>query len=284
MLSAEEITAYHAQGYTLVEGAVAPALLAEINRIVDDFVAQARGVTANNEVYDLETTHTPEAPRVRRLKEPVERHPLFWELVRSPGVIGPVTQLLGPDLRLHGSKLNMKAAGYGAAVEWHQDWAFYPHTNDDLLAVGVMLDDVALENGPLMVVPGSHRGKIYDHHHDGYFHGAVNLAVETPDLASAVTLTAKAGSMSIHHVRMLHGSAVNRSSSSEVDTSTTATGGSRSRPTTATGRSRPSTVKPSRIAGLRSRTRAYAVARLSTSSRPAKSNAFCAMYTSASPA
>ena len=212
MLSADQITADRSLGYTLAQGAVAPALLAEINRIVDDFVARARGVTANNEVYDLEASHTPEAPRVRRLKEPVERHPRFWELVRSPGVIGPVIQLLGPDLRLHGSKLNMKAAGYGAAVEWHQDWAFYPHTNDDLLAVGIMLDDVALENGPLMIVPGSHRGKVFDHHHDGYFHGAVNLAVETPDLADAAILTGKAGSMTIHHVRALHGSAINRSS------------------------------------------------------------------------
>ena len=110
MLSTEQIAAYHAQGYTLVEGAVPPALLAEINGIVDDFVAKARGVTANNEVYDLESTHTPEAPRVRRLKEPVERHPRFWDLVRSPGVIAPVTQLIGPDLRLHGSKLNMKGS------------------------------------------------------------------------------------------------------------------------------------------------------------------------------
>ena len=212
MLSADRVAAYHAAGYTLVEGAVAPALLAEINRIVEEFVARARGVTANNEVYDLEASHTPEQPRVRRLKDPIDRHPLFWDVVRSPGVIGPVTQLLGPDVRLHGSKLNMKAAGYGAAVEWHQDWAFYPHTNDDLLAVGIMLDDVALENGPLMVVPGSHRGRIYDHHHDGFFAGAVNLAVEKPDLASAATLTARAGSMSIHHVRALHGSALNLSS------------------------------------------------------------------------
>jgi phytanoyl-CoA hydroxylase len=211
MLSPEDIAAYRSVGYVLVEGAVPPDSLARINEIVDDFVAKARGVTANNEVYDLESTHTPEAPRVRRLKEPVERHPLFWELVRSPGVIGPVTQLLGPDVRLHGSKLNMKSAGYGAAVEWHQDWAFYPHTNDDLLAVGIMLDDVALENGPLMVVPGSHRGKIFDHHHDGYFAGAVNLATERPDLAAAATLTAKAGSMTIHHVRALHGSALNLS-------------------------------------------------------------------------
>jgi phytanoyl-CoA hydroxylase len=43
----------------------------------------------------------------------------------------------------------MKSAGYGAPVEWHQDWAFYPHTNDDLAAVGIMLDDCDLENGPI---------------------------------------------------------------------------------------------------------------------------------------
>ena len=51
------------------------------------------------------------------------------------------------------SKLNTKFEKGGSAVEWHQDWAFYPHTNDDVLAVGVMLDDVNLSNGPLMVIP-----------------------------------------------------------------------------------------------------------------------------------
>src|SRR5205823_12041102 len=132
-LSTDQAAPYHTRGYTETEKTMPPTLLAEINRIVDEFVAQARRSTANNEVYDLEASHTPEAPRVRRLKKPVERHPLFWEVVRSPGVIGPVTQLLGPDLRLHGSKLNMKAAGYGAAAEWHQDRAFYPHTQDDPL-------------------------------------------------------------------------------------------------------------------------------------------------------
>src|SRR5215468_12481858 len=211
MLSADQIAAYRSQGYTLAADAVAPALLAEINRIVDDFVARACGVTANNEVYDLETTHTPEAPRVRRLKEPVERHPLFWELVRSPGVIGPVTQLLGPDLRLHGSKLNMKAAGYGAAVEWHQDWAFYPHTNDDVLATGIYLDDCGMENGPLLVVPESHRGPIYDHHANGYFTGAMDPELETAAYDRAVPLVGEAGSMTIHHARLVHGSALNTS-------------------------------------------------------------------------
>ena len=38
-------------------------------------------------------------------------------------------------------------------MEWHQDWAFYPHSNADVLAVGVMIDDIDTENGPMMVVP-----------------------------------------------------------------------------------------------------------------------------------
>ena len=46
------------------------------------------------------------------------------------------------NILLKSSKLNTKFEKGGSAVEWHQDWAFYPHTNDDVLAVGVMLDDV----------------------------------------------------------------------------------------------------------------------------------------------
>src|ERR1700674_451428 len=199
MLTKGEIEQYRELGYLVVPDVFDAQLLAEIRRTVDAIVADAGKVTTHTDVYDLEESHTPQAPRVRRIKTPHKHFPFFAELTRNPRITGILAQLIGSDVRLHGSKLNMKAAGYGAAVEWHQDWAFYPHTNDDLLAVGIMLDDVALENGPLMVLPGSHRGKIYDHHHDGYFAGAVNLAVEAPALAAAATLTAKAGSMSIHH-------------------------------------------------------------------------------------
>ena len=60
-------------------------------------------------------------------------HALFDQIVRSAPVLDILKKLLGPGLRLHGSKLNMKSAQYGSPVEWHQDWAFYPHTNDDIL-------------------------------------------------------------------------------------------------------------------------------------------------------
>jgi ectoine hydroxylase-related dioxygenase (phytanoyl-CoA dioxygenase family) len=114
-------------------------------------------------------------------------------------------------VRLHGSKINMKAPHYGSPVEWHQDWAFYPHTNDDLLAVGVMLDDTTVENGAMLVLPGTHRGPVYDHHADGSFCGAMDPSGVDLDFSKAVPTVGPAGSMSFHHVRLVHGSAQNTS-------------------------------------------------------------------------
>ncbi len=120
-------------------------------------------------------------------------------------------KLWGPSIRFDVSKLNLKAAGYGAPVEWHQDWAFYPHTNDDLAAVGIMIDDVDDRNGPLLVIPGSHKGPIFDHHADGVFCGAMDPARGELDYRTAVPLTGPAGSITIHHARTVHGSATNSS-------------------------------------------------------------------------
>jgi phytanoyl-CoA hydroxylase len=212
MLTKAQIEQYRELGYLVVSDVFDADLLAEIRRTVDAIVADAGKVTTHTDVYDLEESHTPQAPRVRRIKTPHKHFPFFAELTRSPRITGILAQLIGPDIRLHGAKLNMKSAGYGAAVEWHQDWAFYPHTNDDVLATGLYLDDCGMENGPLLVVPGTHKGPVHDHHADGYFAGAMAPEIEGLDYAKAVPLTGKAGSMTIHHARLVHGSALNTSS------------------------------------------------------------------------
>jgi ectoine hydroxylase-related dioxygenase (phytanoyl-CoA dioxygenase family) len=104
----------------------------------------------------------------------------------------------------------MKSAQYGSPVEWHQDWAFYPHTNDDILAIGVLLDDTTEANGPLLCVPGTHLGPVYSHHGpDGHFCGSIDPGEIEELIPRAVPLMGPAGSMSFHHVRTLHGSAQN---------------------------------------------------------------------------
>jgi len=205
-------SAYQRDGFVVVPDLLGPQPLAELREIIAKLVSASKAVSTHTAVYDLEPGHSAAEPRVRRIKTPHKVHPAFEAVVRSAPVMEVLTELLGPNLRLKSSKLNMKAARYGSPVEWHQDWAFYPHTNDDLLAIGVMLDDMDLDNGPLMVVPGSHKGPIWNHHdEDGRFCGVVNPDDIKHEIASAVVLTGRAGTMSFHHVRALHGSALNTS-------------------------------------------------------------------------
>jgi hypothetical protein len=115
----------------------------------------SRAVTESNDIYDLDKGHTPENPRLTRVKLSHKRDPYFWDLIRNSRLTEVLNDLLGPDTNLLTSKLNTKAPGGGRAVEWHQDWAFYSATNDSLLAFGLMLEDVDASNGPLMVIPGT---------------------------------------------------------------------------------------------------------------------------------
>ncbi|MCV2886843.1 phytanoyl-CoA dioxygenase family protein [Ruegeria aquimaris] len=212
VLSPAQIARYRETGYLVLENRVPPPVIAAIRAEIARFTDEARGMTSSNDRLDLEDSHRPGAPRLRRIKLPHKISPVMRDLLYSDTILAPVRDLIGPDLRLHTTKLNMKSAGFGAAVEWHQDWAFYPHTNDDVLAVGVMIDDMAADNGPLMIFPGSHRGPIHNHHANGHFVGAMDLAACGFDARDAVTLTGPAGSISIHHARTVHGSALNRSS------------------------------------------------------------------------
>lgn len=209
MLTDAQKSFYEANGYLMVENVVTADQLARLRQITADLVEASRTVTESNAVYDLDRGHGPDTPRLTRIKVPHKQDPYFWKVLQNSGVTEVLTDLLGPDTTILTSKLNTKAPGGGAAVEWHQDWMFYPHTNDDLLAFGLMLEDVDEDNGPLMVIPGSHRGPLLDHSVGGVFAGAINPDDPLFEPDKAVTLTGKAGSMTVHHARALHGSAPN---------------------------------------------------------------------------
>jgi phytanoyl-CoA hydroxylase len=211
MLSQAQIDEYNEIGAIVVPNVLSAEEVAGLRRVTDEFVEKSRAVTQHDDIFDLEDTHTPSQPRVRRIKSAHLHDPVYAALVDHPGIVAVLKSLWGPNIRFDTAKLNLKAANFGAAVEWHQDWAFYPHTNDDLAAVGIMMDDMEQANGPLMIVPGSHKGPVYDHHADGKFCGAMDPAKCDIDFNSAVSLNGPAGSISVHHVRAVHGSAVNTS-------------------------------------------------------------------------
>lgn len=211
MLSDTQRAFYNENGYLKIENAVTPKELARLQQITYGLIDASRSVTQSDDRYDLDSGHSADNPRLTRIKLPHKIDPYYWQILVQSKVTQVLNDLLGPDTILGTTKLNTKAPGGGAAVEWHQDWAFYPATNDSLLAFGLMLEDVDEANGPLMVIPGSHKGPVLSHHHDGVFCGAINPDDPLFEQDKAVTLTGKAGDMTVHHVRALHGSAPNRS-------------------------------------------------------------------------
>ena len=209
MLSQEQIDSYHENGYLTVENVLSADELDALQRVTDEFIDRSRLVSEHNDVFDLEPNHSPQNPRLRRIKDPINQHEVYDQTLRHDGILDIVEQLIGKGVRCNGNKLNMKAKAHGAAVEWHQDWAFYPHTNDDLMAVGVAIDAMTEENGCMLMVPGSHKTELTSHHENGVFVGAVADPDFNPQRVEKCLVGA--GGISLHHVRTLHASAPNHS-------------------------------------------------------------------------
>ncbi|MBT3717012.1 MAG: phytanoyl-CoA dioxygenase family protein [Deltaproteobacteria bacterium] len=202
---------YEKQGFILVENLFDETHVIELQRVTEELIEQSRGHQKSDEKFDLEPDHSQANPRVQRIKVPHKQHKVFAKALRNSMLLNVLQILIGNNVRFRNSKLNIKAAKGGSEVDWHQDWAFYPHTNSDLLAVGIMLDDIDEDNAPLMVVPQSHLGKTLNHHYRGVFSGAVDLKEEKVDYSTSYKITGKAGSTSFHHVKALHGSGPNQS-------------------------------------------------------------------------
>ena len=210
-LTKDEVNFYNDQGYLLVEDVISENQHKEMLALVDGFFEKSKMIRENDNIFDLEDGHSSDNPRLKRIKQPHQHSQFFWDIIKESKIEEILKDILGDSVSLKTSKLNTKAPGGGAAVEWHQDWAFYPHTNDNVLALGLMLNDVDIDNGPLMVIPESHKGPVLSHFNNGVFCGAIDPDDSDFDMSKAVTLTGKARSMTIHHARTLHGSSPNNS-------------------------------------------------------------------------
>jgi len=210
-LSTKQIKKYNEDGFVIIDNVIDEDFLNKVKLATTKIVEKASLINNSNDQYDLADNHSRSKISVRRIKQPHSFDNTFKDLLYYPSVIQKVKSLLGPNFRLHNGKINLKSPSAGDLVDWHQDWAFYPHSNDDVLAVGIMLDDMTSENGSVLFIPGSHKGKIYNHHHNGYFAGAIDIEKDNIDLSDAFEVTGKAGSITIHHARLLHASKPNNS-------------------------------------------------------------------------
>lgn len=214
VLTSDQVEAYHERGYLLIEGAVSGTWLKRLQAASDEFVDESRSLTASTKKLDLDPAHTAQDPRLRRLTSPVEHHATFAEFTLQGPAAQIALDLLGSPARYHHSKLNYKWSGGGEAVEWHQDIQYWPHTDFTPLTIGVYLNDVDDEMGPMGIVPGSHTGELYNLYADDdtTWTGSIrDHDLPKIDLGSAEYLKGPAGSITVHNCGCVHGSMPNNS-------------------------------------------------------------------------
>lgn len=141
------------------------------------------------------------------------------DLVRHPRILDAVEDILGPDLLVWRATFFVKPPDDPRYVAWHQDSAYWGLDPADVITAWIALTDSSHDNGCLRVVPGSHLKPELPHGvqaaADNMLVRGQSVTVDVPD-SDTRDVELQPGEMSLHHVRMLHGSRPNRSTRPRV--------------------------------------------------------------------
>jgi len=146
-------------------------------------------------------------------QKPYIVHPWMAELVRRPEILDPVEDVLGPDILLWGGGFFAKNPNDGKIVSWHQDSTYWGLSEPEIVTAWVAFTPSTVQSGCMRVVPGTHMVDQVPHRDT---HAANNLLSRGQEIAvevkesEAVDLVLAPGQMSLHHVRLFHGSGVNQ--------------------------------------------------------------------------
>ncbi len=218
MLNQVQIEQFHKDGFLVVENVLSQDELSGLRAQLESWVDESRDYTeAYGETidgrsrFDVDPSdHSADHPALRRVSSPTEISDAYFETAIHSSMAEMAGQLIGGSgTRFHHSKVNAKLPHTATTVKWHQDFPFTPHTNDDMITALLMVGEVTADNGPLQVIPGSHKGELYNHWQDGRFTGKVEDSVEAEQCQNYVSCVGSAGSVCFMHTRLLHASGAN---------------------------------------------------------------------------
>ncbi|MBP6114484.1 MAG: phytanoyl-CoA dioxygenase family protein [Acinetobacter sp.] len=218
MLNQIQIDQFHRDGYLVVEKVLNQDELLGLRTQLETWVDESRnfqeayGETIDGRSrFDVDPTdHSSDHPALRRVSSPTEISDAYFETAIHSNMAEMAGELIGGSgTRFHHSKVNAKLPHTATTVKWHQDFPFTPHTNDDMITALLMVGEVTQDNGPLQVIPGSHKGELYNHWQNGRFTGKVEDDVEAKACQDFVSCIGPAGSVCFMHTRLLHASGAN---------------------------------------------------------------------------
>jgi hypothetical protein len=196
VLSPDQVRQYQELGYVAPIRAIPPEEASAMRGLLEAHEA-AHGRLAGNERH--------------------KTHLLFtWldRLIRHPGILDAVEDVIGPNILAWGTSFFIKEAKDPSFVSWHQDSTYWGLEPADIVTAWVALSESNVANGAMRVIPGSHAAAQLPHRDtfapNNLLSRGQEIAVEV-DAAKAVTLELQPGEMSLHHVRLVHGSDPNPS-------------------------------------------------------------------------
>jgi len=135
-------------------------------------------------------------------------NPFLEKYVKNPTICEIASRLINSPIELQHSKFNAKPtrSSEQGEVKWHQDYPFYPHSNFDLIACVIHLDDEDENSGAMKFIPGSHKLGVLSHCKNNKFVYECTELKDNPQ-KNSVLLTCKAGLVEFHHGLTLHSSA-----------------------------------------------------------------------------
>ena len=197
-LDAAQIAHYRARGYVFPVPALTLAEAADYRQTIEEFERRSELV----------------AGHVIRNKGHLKLTRLY-NLIFHPKVLDAVESVLGPDILCWGSSLFVKEGNDPGFVAWHQDSYYWGLEPDDVVSAWIALYPSNLENGAMRVIPGSQTMPPLSHRKSAA--QSANMLFTHEELADdvdeskAIDITLAQGDMSLHHIKILHGSPPNRS-------------------------------------------------------------------------
>jgi ectoine hydroxylase-related dioxygenase (phytanoyl-CoA dioxygenase family) len=198
------------QGFYVARGVYDPYEIEELERDFDRIVAQMSGAGENVNARwsgpEMEKMQT--SQMVVLHTHNVQQYSAVWHrALMQERFLKAATDILGPDVVLHHSKLFQKPSEEGAPFPMHQDWTYFPTEKDSMIAGIIHVSEATDEMGCLRVYPGSHKlGRI-----EGTSGQSESELLDRYPLSDALPLEAEPGDVVFFHYFTLHGSMPNRS-------------------------------------------------------------------------
>lgn len=208
MITSQDVDFYKENGYLLVKGVFNHDEVQEMREGIDGILQKAAAAKLDrNAAWQGDYMPAEELKKLvlKGFHDIHYHHASFTQAIAHANMRAVLTQIIGPNVQLHHSKMLVKPPEKGAAFPMHQDYPYFPHEKHTMLAASVHLDDADQENGCLHVIPKSHKSGPIQHI------GTHFLNQKEYPVSEGVPCPAKAGDVLFFNYLTIHGSEANRS-------------------------------------------------------------------------